>query len=206
MTTISICLVLSFLVSCSNNLLTNITNTLEKNTSLTSGENIKENDGSNENSKNNSESTDSFTIVNVGGYRDDDKSTYIEIEFSKELKDGFDASSYIKVDPEISYTISKVSKSLLLKGDFSADMAYKLTVLGGIKAVDGSTTGSDKTYDVEFAQKKPKLMFTNDGIILPSVNDKKVYIRSLNVKKLNVIVRKVYANNLTQFLQICKMR
>ena len=55
MTTISICLVLSFLVSCSNNLLTNITNTLEKNTSLTSGENIKENDGSNENSKNNSE-------------------------------------------------------------------------------------------------------------------------------------------------------
>ena len=201
MTTISICLVLSFLVSCSNNLLTNITNTLEKNTSLISGENVKENDGSNENSKNNSESTDSFTIVNVGGYRDDDKSTYIEIEFSKELKDGFDASSYIKVDPEISYTISKVSKSLLLKGDFSADMAYKLTVLGGIKAVDGSTTSSDKTYNVEFAQKKPKLMFTNDGIILPSVNDKKVYIRSLNVKKLNVIVRKVYANNLTQFLQ-----
>lgn len=201
MTTISLWLMLSILVSCKSGVLTGITKTFEKKSDMTSSENAEKIANGDEEQKKSSKETNSIAILNVGGYRNDDKNTYIEIEFSRELRDGFDASPYIKIEPEVSYTISKVSKSLLLKGDFSSDKTYKLTVLAGIKAIDGSTTSDDKTFDVEFAKKKPKLMFTNDGIILPSVNDKKIYIRSLNVKRLNVVVRKVYANNLTQFLQ-----
>lgn len=36
---------------------------------------------------------------------------------------------------------------------------------------------------------------------MPSINDKKIYVRSLNVNKINVIVNKIYVNNTTQFLQ-----
>ncbi len=202
MTTISLWLMLSILVSCKNGVFTDITNSFIKiyHSNETNGNNTEIKDNETQNKKDNDISNE-ISVLNVGGYRNEDKNTYIEIEFSKEIKDGFDASSYIKIEPEISYTISKVGKSLFLKGDFSADTTYKVTVLKGIKSINGFATDSDKIFDVEFAKKKPKLMFTNDGIILPLVNDKKIYIRSLNVKRINVIVRKVYANNLTQFLQ-----
>ncbi|MCQ2609485.1 MAG: MG2 domain-containing protein, partial [Lachnospiraceae bacterium] len=144
---------------------------------------------------------DPMEVLEVAGYRDTDKSMYIEIKFSKEIADKFDASSYVKIDPDISYTVSKVDKRLIVKGGFDATKKYKVSVLSGIKSVEGTATSEEKVEEVVFAQKQPKLMFTNDGIILPSVNEKKIYVRSLNVNKINVRVKKVYANNTTQFLQ-----
>ena len=140
-------------------------------------------------------------ILDIAGYRDTDKSTYIEIKFSKEIQDKFDASSYIKIEPNVAFTVSKVESKLLLRGDFNPLETYKVTVLSGIKAFDGVSTLKETAEVIAFDQKKPKIAFTNEGIILPSVNEKRIYIRSLNVKKINVVVRKVYANNMTQFLQ-----
>ena len=140
-------------------------------------------------------------VVDIAGYRDTDKSTYIEIEFSKEIADKFDATSYVKVSPDISFNVSKFDKKLILKGEFDPSNSYKITALSGIKAVDGTVTNNSFDKTIAFTQKKPKIVFTNEGIILPSVNEKKVYIRTLNVTKVNIIVRKVFVNNTTQFLQ-----
>lgn len=140
-------------------------------------------------------------IQNIGAYRDTNKSTYIEIQFSKEIQDNFDASSYVKVEPDVTFTVSKVENKLLLRGEFNPAKTYDISVLSGIRAIDGTVSTEEKTETVAFDQKLPKLMFTNEGIILPSVNDKKIYIRTLNVNKVNIVVRKVYANNMTQFLQ-----
>ena len=144
---------------------------------------------------------DPMEIQNIAGYRDTDKSTYVEVQFSKEIQDKFDAQSYIKIEPNITFNVSKVEKKLLIRGEFNPALTYKVTVLSGIRSVDGVVTTEEKTEEIAFDQKKPKLVFTSDGIILPSVNEKKVYIRTLNVKKVNIVVRKVYANNMTQFLQ-----
>lgn len=144
---------------------------------------------------------DPLEIQNIAGYRDTDKSTYIEIQFSKEIQDKFDAKPYIKIEPDTVFTVSKVSNKLLLRGEFNPAITYKVTVLSGVRATDGVVTTEDKTETIAFDQKKPKLVFTSDGIILPSINEKKVYIRTLNVNKVNIVVRKVYANNMTQFLQ-----
>ena len=140
-------------------------------------------------------------VLDVAGYRDTDSSTYIEVSFSKEIKDGFDGTSYIKIEPEVSFTVSKVEDKLMIRGDFNPKQNYIVKVLNGVSAIDGTKTLEDTTASVLFDQKKPKLTFSNEGIILPSVNEKKIYIRSMNVKKINVVVKKVYANNLTQFLQ-----
>lgn len=140
-------------------------------------------------------------VVDIEGFRDTDKSTYVEIEFTKEILDKFDATSYVKIEPDITFNVSKVNKKLIIKGEFDPSKSYKITALPGIKAVDGTATLTSFDKHIAFTQKKPKLVFTNEGIILPSVNEKKVYVRSLNVTKVNIIVRKVYANNTTQFLQ-----
>ncbi len=143
----------------------------------------------------------SMNVLSIGGYRDTDKTTYIEIEFDKEIQDKFDGQPYVKIEPDATYTVSKIDKKFIVRGNFNTTQAYKVTVLSGVKAIDGTVTKSNSVEEVLFEQKKPKIAFTNDGIILPSVNEKKVYIRTLNVKKINVVVKKVYSNNLTQFLQ-----
>lgn len=145
---------------------------------------------------------DPMEIINIAGYRDTDKSTFVEIQFNKEIQDKFDATPYIKIEPDIfSFMVSKVDTKLIVRGLFDPSKVYKITILSGIKAVDGTVTRDDKTETIAFDQKKPKIVFTNNGIILPSVNEKKIYVRTLNVNKVNVVVRKVYANNTTQFLQ-----
>ncbi len=144
---------------------------------------------------------DPMEIQNIAGFRDTDKSTYVEVQFSKEIQDKFDASSYIKIDPNIAFTVSKVDRKLLVRGEFNPTQTYKVTVLSGVRSYDGVVSTEEKTEEIAFDQKKPKIVFSSEGIILPSVNEKKVYIRSMNVKKVNIVVRKVYANNMTQFLQ-----
>ena len=61
---------------------------------------------------------------------------------------------------------------------------------------------SEKTPVKKAANKdiEPKIIFSNDGIILPA-KDKKIAFRSINVKKVNLKIKKVYENNTTQFLQ-----
>lgn len=61
---------------------------------------------------------------------------------------------------------------------------------------------SEKTPVKEAANKdiEPKIIFSNDGIILPA-KDKKIAFRSINMKKVNLKIKKVYENNTTQFLQ-----
>lgn len=61
---------------------------------------------------------------------------------------------------------------------------------------------SEKTPVKEAVSKdiEPKIVFSNDGIILPT-KDKKIAFRSVNVKKVNLKIKKVYENNTTQFLQ-----
>ena len=140
-------------------------------------------------------------VINISAFRDVDKSTYIEIMFSKELSDSFEPSSYVKIEPSVSFVASKVNNKIILRGEYDTKQKYKVTVLSGVKGIDDTTLGMDETQEVAFDQQMPKIMFTNEGIILPSVNEKKIYIRSLNVKKVNVSVKKVYVNNTTQFLQ-----
>lgn len=147
------------------------------------------------------ETSSQMEIVSIDGYRNLDKSSYIEVTYNKEIEDKFDATAYIKIDPDVNFYVSKVNNKLLIRGDFDSSKNYKLLVLSGVRAIDGSVSKEEKTEDILFDQKKPKLMFSNDGIILPSINDKRIYFRSINVKKVNVVVRKVYSNNTTQFLQ-----
>ena len=61
---------------------------------------------------------------------------------------------------------------------------------------------SEKTPVKEAANKdiEPKIIFSSNGIILPA-KDKKIAFRSINVKKVNLKIKKVYENNTTQFLQ-----
>lgn len=125
----------------------------------------------------------------------------VEIILSKDIAHDFDPTAYVKISPNIDFSVSKVNNRIILKGDFNLEQEYDITILKGIKSIDNSKLDEDKTDKLIFNQLEPKLMFSNEGIILPSTSNKNILFRSLNVNKVKVTVRKIYKNNTTQFLQ-----
>lgn len=124
----------------------------------------------------------------------------IEIEFTEKLEDE-NIDGFINISPNVNYKILKDRSKLIIVGDFKIGETYNLEILKGIKDVKGSILGESIKKDINFNEKEPKLVFSNDGIILPSSNNKKIAFKSMNVKKVNVKIKKIYENNFTQFLQ-----
>ena len=126
----------------------------------------------------------------------------IDVIFSKELAHDFDPTAYVKISPHVSgYTSSRVGNRIVIRGDFSLENEYDISILKGVRATDNSILEVDKNDKIIFNQLEPRIVFSNEGILLPSTSNKNVAFRSLNVNKVNISVTKVYHNNITQFLQ-----
>lgn len=124
----------------------------------------------------------------------------IEIEFTEKLKDE-NIDAFIKISPNVNYKILKDRERLIIVGDFKIGEIYQIEILNGIKGVKESILKENIKKDITFNEKEPKLVFSNNGIILPSSNNKKIAFKSINVKKVNLKIKKIYENNFTQFLQ-----
>ncbi len=124
----------------------------------------------------------------------------IEIEFSEDL-DGDNLDAYVKISPEVSYKVLKDKNKIIINGDFKIGDSYKLELLKGLKSKSGKIFEKNVTKEAVFKEIEPKMVFSNEGIILPASSNKKIAFKSVNVKKVTLTVKKVYENNITQFLQ-----
>ncbi|MCB0276895.1 MAG: hypothetical protein KDI06_18905, partial [Calditrichaeota bacterium] len=57
------------------------------------------------------------------------------------------------------------------------------------------------THTIHFETLKPRLEFVSDGSILPTANQRRIRFRTLNVQAVFLQVKRVFENNLGQFLQ-----
>ena len=147
---ISICIVLSFCIGCNNQNVVvagffNPFNFNKKETVIDENGNVEE-----------KKEETKFNITNINGYRDKNNATYVEIEFDKDIEDKFDVTSYIKINPNISFTASKVNNKIIVNADFNTSTKYAVTVLKNIKAFDGTLLKNDTTENILFDQKQPR--------------------------------------------------
>lgn len=123
----------------------------------------------------------------------------IAIKFSEALINDANLSNFIKISPKVKFSVSQAENIIYITGKFAQDGDYTIELLKGIKS-QNSKLEKDVKLDVKAYDIAPKIQFSNDGIFLPDVNNKKIAFRSINVKKANIVIKKVYANNITQFL------
>ncbi len=123
----------------------------------------------------------------------------IEIKFSESLANNANLDNFIKISPKVKFSVSQVENIINITGNFTQDSDYVIEILRGIKSqknqLENDIKLNIKTYNIA-----PKIKFSNDGIFLPDINNKKIAFRSINVKKANIVIKKVYDNNITQFL------
>lgn len=123
----------------------------------------------------------------------------ISITMSENLESQ-DIEGYVKVTPKVDGKIIKMKNHIILTGNFDVNKKYSVTILKGLKG-EKSTLEKDISENLTFKEIEPKLVFSNEGIILPKVSKNKIAFRGVNVKKINVKVAQIFPNNITQFLQ-----
>lgn len=140
-----------------------------------------------------------LNIVEVSTISSGKKS--IEIRFSEDLDLNSDIDAYVKVNSDNPYTLVKIKNKVIITGDFNLGDTYEIEIREGLKSKNGLKLKENYKTVVSFKDLEPKLSFSNEGIILPGINEKRISFRSLNVKKVKITLKKIYENNTTQFLQ-----
>jgi len=129
----------------------------------------------------------------------------VRIKFSDRVKQSLDLRGLVRVTPEVDFKIRKNKKEVILIGDFQFNEKYRIDVNKGILSKwDVKTKKSE--YDIlRFDEIKPKVVFSSNGVFLPSANNKKLLFKTVNVENVHIRIKKVFDNNVGQFLQTEKL-
>lgn len=125
----------------------------------------------------------------------------IEIKFSAPLAKNLNINNFIKISPNVNFQASQANDKVIITGDFKIDNKYNIEILNGIKSQDDISLDQNYNREIDFSNQEPKVIFSNNGIFLPDSSNKKIAFKSINVKRAKIIIRKIYANNITQFIQ-----
>lgn len=123
------------------------------------------------------------------------------IEFSDELDTRQDLTGLISVASRPEVKLKALGKRVFLSGDFRYGESYTLNVSRGVRSRWGTTLAEPLERAVEFSELKPQMKFASDGVFLPTANQRAVRFLAVNVRKVRVVVKKVFENNLLFFMQ-----
>lgn len=128
------------------------------------------------------------------------KNENIEILFSSPLAKNANLKDFIKLTPNINFNLAQSDNSIILSGRFYQHSNYTLDIASGIKGLDNLMLKENISREISFQDAMPQIVFANDGVFMPDSNRKKLIFSSINVKKAEVVIRKIHANNITHAL------
>ena len=123
----------------------------------------------------------------------------IQIRFSSYV-DPKRAKNYISVSPKGEYRFEQSWRYINVYGDFSAASSYTVDIKKGLTGEDGALLEHDFSRTVIIPDLEPSVSFASPGLYLPKKGSGNIAINSVNVKKINVAVTRVFVNNIVFFL------
>jgi len=121
--------------------------------------------------------------------------------FSDPLKKGMDLSGYVSIEPPIDYTVSADGRNLKVQAEFIYGNKYRIRLSKGLPGAFGTGLTDDYDASLSFSNLKPEIRWLSKGIYLPSDNQFRIQLKSVNVSEINVTVTEIFENNLGFFLQ-----
>jgi len=123
------------------------------------------------------------------------------LTFSDDLDPVKDITGLIGVLPAVPSKTTAAGKDVFLSGKFEFGKKYTIRVRPGIRSRWGTVLREEtsKTFTIE--DLKPQFRFANDGVFLPSSNEQKIRFQTVNLRAVQIQVKKVFENNLVYFLQ-----
>ncbi|MGM0608737.1 MAG: alpha-2-macroglobulin family protein [Candidatus Muiribacteriota bacterium] len=129
----------------------------------------------------------------------------VKITFNQPLESS-DFDGYVKIEPYLDFNINHRGAQLYLEGNFKPGKKYKINVMEGIKGKSGNRKKQKFNANIELPDISPQINFIDDGIYKSSAYDTEIGFKSINVKKVNLRIKKVFSDNLTFFLQNARFK
>jgi uncharacterized protein YfaS (alpha-2-macroglobulin family) len=140
-----------------------------------------------------------FTVTNVELVNEE--SAYILINFSDPLKSGQNLDGLIQIEGVDQMKIETTGNEVRIYPSKSVTGSKKVEVFTGITSTDGYKLKKEFSSLIAFEQVAPEVKLVRSGTILPSSQNSKINFKAVNLNAVDVMVYKVYSNNVLQFLQ-----
>jgi len=127
---------------------------------------------------------------------------YLEISFSDPIDDeaNLDGIVYLTENQNVKYTIE--SNKILLYTNTTQTGDAVLAIKKELKNSKGTKLENDYLKKIHFGQLKPAVKFIDDGVIMPGSDNWLLHFEAVNLSKVDIIIRKIYSDNVKQFLQV----
>ncbi len=110
--------------------------------------------------------------------------------------------SLVKIDQKINFTAETIDGGIIIKGDFSQNGNYNITLSKSLKGIFGTTLETDYSQYVSFGTMDPVLDFANEkGIYLTPAGAKNLSMHIAGIEKLKVTIVRIYENNILAFMR-----
>ncbi|MFW5844299.1 MAG: alpha-2-macroglobulin family protein, partial [Spirochaetota bacterium] len=124
----------------------------------------------------------------------------LSVRFSEQLSPQ-SLEGLIRTEPETELTLDVQGETVIGRGDLRRGETYTVIVGPGVRSRFGDSTTEVQRRSLEVQDLKPRMEFLSRGVFLPSTNRGSVFVRTVNLRRVQIEVKQVFENNLGQFLQ-----
>lgn len=137
-----------------------------------------------------------LSVVNVEADHDGTRGTIKVYTSQQPLAENI--NSYISLNAKVNFKTDVTNDGFVISSDdFDVAKSYVLTLKSGLKGKIGGTLRDDYTNNVAFGKLEPRISFASSkGLYLSNRGSKNIEVSIVSVKKVKVIISKIYANNL----------
>jgi uncharacterized protein YfaS (alpha-2-macroglobulin family) len=104
----------------------------------------------------------------------------------------------ISFSPAVKFTAEPTETGFVIRSDnFDQSKSYTLTIGKGIRGRIGGILHEEYSTNITFGELEPAISFANDkGVYLSGKGAKNIEVRIVNVRRVKVVISKIYENNL----------
>ena len=124
-----------------------------------------------------------------------DGTPYISVSFSAPvLSDAIEP--YIEFTPAVAYQVTSDYRNVQIHGNFKRRTTYTLKIRRGLTARNDAVLKQDYMTRLKIPDIRPQLRFVGDGFFLARKGQLNLGLATINVKRVELSIEKVFANNL----------
>ena len=126
--------------------------------------------------------------------------------FSQPLKQGQNLNGFIGFNNKIGYRSDLQDNKVTFYFDKTSLYRYylenmEMTVASGIRSANGQVLQEDVVYPFDLTDYVPKIRWTDDGVIIPNVDETTVYFDAVCLNSVTLRIIRIFDDNILSFLQ-----
>lgn len=110
------------------------------------------------------------------------------------------AATFIRCEPPTPFSAARFWGGLELAGDFRCDTSYRLQFLKGLPARNGTELAADVNRTLRLPELSPTVRFGAPGLFMAGQGQRLLPLETVNVEGVEVVLGRVYPQNLVFFL------